>query len=118
MSIHVTTTAPGTRKRRSIVSRTLSALTACTGFACLALLTTAGTANAGEPPEPTWSVPVQLPGRPNAATGAATDDGISGGLDATSVALGALGGIAVGGAGLGVSLAVQRRRDHTALHSA
>jgi hypothetical protein len=36
-------------------------------------------------------------------------------LDVTSVALGALGGIALGGAGLGISLAVQRRRDHASL---
>jgi hypothetical protein len=33
-------------------------------------------------------------------------------LDVTSIALGALGGIALGGAGLGITLAVQRRRDH------
>jgi hypothetical protein len=114
MSTHATPTTPGMPKRRSIVTRTLSGLAACTGLACLALLTTAGMANAGEPPEPTWSVPAQLPGRPDAAT----DGGMSGGLDATSVALGVLGGIALGGAGLGVSLAVQRRRDHAALHSA
>ena len=118
MSIHANLTAPGTRKRRSIVTRALSGLAACTGLACLALLTAAGTANAGEPPEPTWSVPAQLPGRPDAATDSAPDGGMSGGLDATSVALGVLGGIALGGAGLGVSLAVQRRRDHAALHSA
>lgn len=37
-----------------------------------------------------------------------------GGLDVTSAALGALGGIALGGAGLGVTLGVQRRRDHAA----
>ncbi|TCO51535.1 hypothetical protein EV646_101526 [Kribbella antiqua] len=36
-------------------------------------------------------------------------------LDATSVALGALGGIAFGAAALGITLAVQRRRDHTPL---
>ena len=34
-------------------------------------------------------------------------------LDTTSVALGALGGITLGGAGLGLTLAVQRRRDTT-----
>jgi hypothetical protein len=37
------------------------------------------------------------------------------GLDTTSVALGALAGIALGGAGLGITLVVQRRRDHAAL---
>ena len=33
-------------------------------------------------------------------------------LEATSVAVGAMGGIALGAAGLGIGLAVQRRRDH------
>jgi hypothetical protein len=37
------------------------------------------------------------------------------GLDPTSVALGALAGIALGGAGLGVALVVKRRRDHVTL---
>jgi hypothetical protein len=36
----------------------------------------------------------------------------SGAVDVTSAALGALGGIALGGAGLAVTLGVQRRRDH------
>lgn len=40
------------------------------------------------------------------------------GLDTTSAALGALGGIALGGAGLMVSLGVQRRRDRSAAHPA
>ena len=40
------------------------------------------------------------------------------GLDTTSVALGALGGIALGGAALGITLGVQRRRDHAALPTA
>jgi hypothetical protein len=40
------------------------------------------------------------------------------GLDATSIALGALGGITFAGAGLGVALGVQRRRDHVAPHPA
>lgn len=34
-------------------------------------------------------------------------------LHTTSIALGALGGIALGGAALGVTLTIQRRRDHT-----
>ena len=33
-------------------------------------------------------------------------------FDTTSIALGALGGIALGGAGLGIALGIQRRRDH------
>jgi hypothetical protein len=40
------------------------------------------------------------------------------GLDTTSVALGALGGIALGGAGLGITLGMQRRRDHAAAQHA
>jgi hypothetical protein len=39
-------------------------------------------------------------------------------LDTTSVALGALGGIALGGAALGITLGVQRRRDHAELPAA
>ncbi|MEU4295302.1 hypothetical protein AB0E63_44380 [Kribbella sp. NPDC026596] len=37
-------------------------------------------------------------------------------LDTTSIALGALGGIALGGAALGIALGVQRHRDHSAPH--
>jgi hypothetical protein len=40
------------------------------------------------------------------------------GLETTSVALGALGGIALGGAALGITLVVQRRRDHITLPTA
>jgi hypothetical protein len=118
MSVQPTTTLFGARKRqkrRGIVTRTLSGLAACTGIACLALLTTT-TAYAGDQPEPTSSVPTPIPGPPDPNPD--PGEGTAGGLDATSVALGALGGIALGGAGLGVTLAVQRRRDHTALHSA
>jgi hypothetical protein len=39
------------------------------------------------------------------------------GLDTTSVALGALGGIALGGAALGITLVIERRRHLTALRS-
>jgi len=39
------------------------------------------------------------------------------GLDTTSVALGALGGIALGGAALGITLIIERRRNLTALRS-
>ncbi|MFG1818258.1 hypothetical protein ACGFIF_31150 [Kribbella sp. NPDC049174] len=42
----------------------------------------------------------------------------SGGVDVSSAALGALGGIALGGAGLALTLGVQRRRDHTAARPA
>ena len=40
------------------------------------------------------------------------------GLDTTSVALGAVGGMALGGAALGITLGVQRRRDHAAMPTA
>jgi len=39
------------------------------------------------------------------------------GLDTTSVALGALGGIALGGAALGITLTIERRRHLTTLRS-
>jgi hypothetical protein len=39
------------------------------------------------------------------------------GLDTTSVALGALGGIALGGAALGITLTIERRRHLAALRS-
>jgi hypothetical protein len=45
------------------------------------------------------------------SSGAALGPG--GGREATSAALGALGGIALAGAGLGITLGVQRRRDAT-----
>jgi hypothetical protein len=47
-----------------------------------------------------------------------TGTGSSQGLDTTSVTLGALGGIALGGAGLGVTLLVQRRRDQVTMPTA
>jgi hypothetical protein len=49
-------------------------------------------------------------------TGAASYRG--NGLHTSSVALGALGGIALGGAGLGITLLVQRRRDQLTLPTA
>lgn len=39
------------------------------------------------------------------------------GLDTTSVALGALGGIALGGAALGITLTIERRRHLAAVRS-
>ncbi|MER7249009.1 hypothetical protein [Kribbella sp. NPDC000426] len=52
------------------------------------------------PPEPTTQLP-------------ATAD-VSDSVDLSSAGLGALAGIALGGAGLGVMLAIQRRRDRSA----
>jgi hypothetical protein len=76
----------------------LARLTVCAG-ACLAGLTLALPATAGvapEPPDPPTVVYVD------------EDDG----FETTSVAAGALGGIAVASVGLAITLGVQRRRDH------
>ncbi|MFI7063877.1 hypothetical protein ACIBL3_23025 [Kribbella sp. NPDC050124] len=109
MSTHAT--SRGAWKHLRTATRTLTGLTACAGLACLALFTAVPAANAAEPSEPPWTeVPTPLPRYPEPSVNEA-------GLDATSVALGALGGIALGGAGLGITLGVQRRRDHSALHS-
>jgi hypothetical protein len=85
----------------------------------LALMATTGPAAAVEPPEPggTSGSSATLPGPPNypeydpryeLAPVAKQDTGI----DTSSAALGALGGIALGGAGLGIALAVSRRHHH------
>ncbi|WP_410785974.1 hypothetical protein [Kribbella sp. C-35] len=113
MSTHATTSPSGSWKHRSTVTKALSGLTICTGVACLTLFTAATPANADVPPEPTWSVPEQLPGPPEPGI----TEPASGALNTSSVALGALGGIALGGAGLGITLGVQRRRDRSAVHS-
>ncbi|TDW90817.1 MULTISPECIES: hypothetical protein [Kribbella] len=39
-------------------------------------------------------------------------------VDVSSAALGALGAIALGGVGLGITLGIQRRRDHSTAHPA
>jgi hypothetical protein len=77
--------------------------------ACLAGLTLAVPATAGVPPEPPDPPTVVYVDR---------DVPIDDGFETTSAAAGALGGIALAGAGLAITLGVQRRRDHTALHPA
>ena len=78
--------------------------------ACLAGLTLAVPASAGVPPEPPDTPTVVYVERT-----VPIDDG----FETTSVAAGALGGIALAGVGLAITLGVQRRRDdHTALHPA
>jgi hypothetical protein len=76
-------------------------------------------------PSPMGTVPDDWPdegkGYPGYAdesspTGAGSHQG--NGLDTSSVALGAMGGIALGGAALGITLVVQRRRDHITLPTA
>jgi hypothetical protein len=73
---------------------------------CLALLTMAA---------PTAMAQNQDPGAGGTAgTVVAQNEG----PDVSSIALGALGGIAFAGVGLGITLGVQRHRDHAAMPSA
>jgi hypothetical protein len=94
----------------------------------LALTVTAGPAiaielPAGDPYVPTPAV--AEPGPPNYPSYDPQDEAKllppveqrKSGLDTTSVALGALGGIALGGAALGIALTIERRRHLTALRS-
>ena len=89
----------------------------------LALTVTAGPAIAMEPNVPTPAV--VEPGPPNYPSYDPEDEAKlfpaveqrKRGLDSTSVALGALGGIALGGAALGITLIIERRRNLTALRS-
>ena len=93
-------------------------LLATSGAAVLfALTVSALPAAAGQAPEPGSSSSVTLPGPPNypeynpqyeVPRFSAQDTG----LDTTSVALGALGGIALGGAGLGAAIVITRHRRH------
>ena len=74
-------------------------------------------------PSPMATVPSDWPDEGKGYPGYAdqsstTGTGSNQGLDTTSVALGALGGIALGGAGLGITLLVQRRHDHATLPTA
>ena len=80
----------------------------------VAFMTTAAPAMAQYPPEPGGgSVERTLdPPAPAATTSAAPA------VDASSAAIGALGGIALGGIGLGIMVGVQRRRDHSTAHPA
>lgn len=95
-------------------------------FAAATLATVEATASPWAPESTYQPAQVQTDGWPDEGTGypgygdqsSARSTGASRGLDTTSVALGALGGIALGGAGLGIALVVQRRRDHAALPTA
>ena len=72
----------------------------------VALMTTAAPAMAQQPPEP----------GPVSTEPAVTSPAPA--VDVSSAALGALGGIALGGLGLGITVGIQRRRDHSAAHPA
>ncbi|WP_405066682.1 hypothetical protein OG558_34115 [Kribbella sp. NBC_01510] len=127
MSAHVPN--PTTQAQR----KGLAALTASGAGILLALMATSAPATASQKPEPNGpaetSTTATSPGPPNYTNYDAQHHGnmtttVSpsaehrSGLDTTSVALGALGGIALGGAGLGITLGVQRRRDRSAPHPA
>lgn len=80
----------------------------------VAFMTTAAPAMAQNAPEPaggsierTLDPPGSVPSAPAAPA-----------VDVSSAALGALGGIALGGVGLGIMVGVQRRRDDSAVHHA
>ncbi len=94
----------------------------------LALTVTAGPAIAIELPARDSYVPTQAvfePGPPNYPSYDPQDEARlfppveqqKSGLNTTSVALGALGGIALGGAALGITLIIERRRHLAALRS-
>lgn len=96
--------------------------------ALLALTVTAGPAIAIELPARDPNVPTPAafePGPPNYPSYDPQDEAKlfppvaqrKSGLDTTSVALGALGGIALGGAAFGITLIIERRRHPTALRS-
>ncbi|TDO44616.1 hypothetical protein EV643_115116 [Kribbella sp. VKM Ac-2527] len=102
MSVHSTKNATKTTSPTPNSMATKLIRLAVGAGAGLALTVMAAPASADVKPEP--SPVVQT----------VDDDG----LEATSIALGAFGGIALAGAGLGVTLGVQRRRDHTAIRPA
>ena len=105
---------------RRISGRRLAALSAAGAGACLAMLVATGPSAAKvDPPAPADVVTSPVPtGPPNytnyrAAT-ESTTVGQETGLDATSIGLGVLGGLALGATGLGVARTTHRRRDHDA----
>lgn len=108
-----TTRHPAVQPSKRPVIRRLSLLAVC-AVAGVGFFTSAGTAAALEKPEQgggTSHTPVIRTFEGPASSPAA-------GIDRTSAALGALAGIALAGAGVGVTLTVQRFRDHTAAHPA
>jgi hypothetical protein len=76
---------------------------AAMGAVLVATLAGAAPAMAMQPPEPHGGGTVET-----------SDPLVNGSVDPTSAALGALGGIAVAGAGLAFGLGVQRRRGRSA----
>jgi hypothetical protein len=100
---------------KKTVSTRLVRLAAATALG-VAAFTTAAPAMAIEPPEP----PGGSAEHTQPFTGAADDNAAgaqAGSVDLSSAGLGALAGIALGGAGLWISLGVQRRRDRSTSHA-
>ena len=83
---------------------------AATAATCLGLLSIAAPASADVKPESGSSSSRQQYEPPGPPEPPVAGRDLSR-LDTSSVAFGALGGIALGGAGLGISLGVHRRRD-------
>ena len=80
----------------------------------VASLTAVAPAMAQQPPEPGGGSIERTLDPPEPAPADVTQAAPA--VDASSAALGALGGIALGGVGLGIMVGVQRRRDHSAIH--
>lgn len=127
MSAHRAPQARSAKAASAPKRKALTCLAVSIATASLAV-TTAALATAVEVPEPTGpttSVTMPNPGPPNHPAYEAQRDvsqaDKNSELDSNYVALvalGALGGIALAGAGLGITLAIQRRRDHTTPHAA
>jgi hypothetical protein len=90
----------------------MTVLAACT-VAGVGFFTSVGTAAAQEDPEQGGGTSQYFPDR-SGGGGSVVD----GGLDRTSVALGALAGIALTGIGVGATLTVAHFRDHSPAHPA
>jgi hypothetical protein len=104
-------TAPRTTKQ----SMTTRLVRLAAGAAIsVAVMTTAAPAMAQNAPEPRGGSIERTLDPPGSVTSTAVEPAV----DVSSAALGALGGIALGGVGLAIMVGVQRRRDHSAVHHA
>jgi hypothetical protein len=102
------TTAPRTMKQ----SMTTRLVRLAAGAAIsVAFMTTAAPAMAQNAPEPRGGSIERTLGPTTGPVPQAAPA-----VDVSSAALGALGGIALGGLGLGIMVGVQRRREHSATH--
>jgi hypothetical protein len=91
------------------------------GGLVVAALTTVAPAMAYQPPDPPphgSPVPVTEPPAPSVPTLPPVSAEVTDSVDLSSAGLGMLAGIALGGAGLGITLGIQRRRDRSATRPA